>query len=329
MLNVPEAFVRAAQAALANPPAGMDRWFLTYCGELAEPRGLRTYLRASQQIFALAGGVRGKVIIDAGSGFGMVANLAATWGAARAFAVEIHRPMVESHARLLAGPFAHLDRVHPVRGDVSRLPLRDRSADLVLSIEAISHYYDSDRFLDECARVLRPGGHLVISDGNNGANPRIRRQVEALWERLENGPPGRFGDSDVPEPMVERRARIIRDRFPGLDADRVRALAELTSGLDRAAIEAVVAPHLAGGPPPEFRYQRGQCPREPFWGYWVERLFDPSALARSLKARGFAVRAWPHYGGARNDLVLVANQLLRRVPTFRFARAFRIAARRG
>src|SRR5260221_11080790 len=132
--------------------------------------------------------------------------------------------MVRSHQLMNAQHFPHLDgRVVPVRADASRVPLAAASADLVLCIDAISHYYDVDKFLDECTRVLRPGGWVVISDGNNGANPRIRAQTVELWERLEHGPMGRFGEHDVPEPMISPRGRGIRSRFPPLAPAAVSA----------------------------------------------------------------------------------------------------------
>ena len=129
---VPPAFEAAVRRAVGTPPAGVDPWFLRYCGDLARDRDLRTYARAKWQLVALAGGVRDKVVVDAGSGFGIGANLLAAWGARRVMAVEIHTPMVESHRRLLDRGFPGRERVLPLRGDVSRLPLRDRSADLVL-----------------------------------------------------------------------------------------------------------------------------------------------------------------------------------------------------
>src|SRR5690349_16353778 len=138
---VPPALAAAARRALAEPPAGVDPWFLRYCGDLAFDRGLRTYVRARWQMVSLAGGVRDKVVVDAGSGFGMCANLMAFWGARTVHGVEVHTPMVQSHARILAHAFPTLRNVHVVHGDVSRLPLRTASADLVLSIEAISHYF--------------------------------------------------------------------------------------------------------------------------------------------------------------------------------------------
>lgn len=322
-------FARTARACLEKTPEGVDPWFHGYHGDLLDERGLRTWTRAKQQLFGLIGGVLGRDVVDAGSGFGMVSNLMACWGARSVWAVEVHTPMIAAHRKLLDTHFRPVaDRVRPVRSDVSLLPLQDASVDVVLSIEAISHYYDVDAFLDECARVLRPGGFVVVSDGNNGANPRIREHTMELWQRFEQGPEGVFGDHVVPEPMHARRSRVVRKHFPALNEAEVDAYASATSGFDEAAILAAVREHRSGGSMPQAHYRRGDCPREPFWGYWLERLFDPRDLVRDLERRGFRAHALPHFGGARNDLVLAANHVLRAFPTFRFARAFRVVGRK-
>ncbi|MEQ1833080.1 MAG: class I SAM-dependent methyltransferase, partial [Candidatus Eisenbacteria bacterium] len=233
------------------------------------------------------------------------------------------------HALVNRAHFGELHgRVLPVVADSARLPLPTASADVVLSIEAISLFYDPEAFLDECARVLRPGGCVLISDGHNGANPAVRSHHEELWERLERGPMGRFGEHDVPEPMVARRERLIRDRFPGLAPALTSTLAERTSCMDRGQIMAAVRAHLAGGALPASPYRRGMCPREPEWGYCLDQLFDPRDLAARLTKRGFSARALPHYGGAANDLVNAANNILRAWPTFRWARGYRVVARK-
>lgn len=326
----PGEFRTAARTALTRPPAGVDPWFHGYHGDLLDDRGYQTWVRAKAQLLALIGGARDRVVVDAGSGFGMVSNLLASWGARRVWATEVHTPMVESHRKVLDAHFGALrDRVHPVRTDVSSLPIASASADVVLSIEAISHYYDVGRFFDECARVLRPGGFVVISDGNNGANPRIRQQTETLWQRLEAGPTGKLGDHEIPEPMVSRRQRVLRAAFPHLAQAQVVELAAVTSGYDAARIVREVGAYLGNaGPAPASPYRRGDCPREPVWGYWLERLFDPRELCSMLERRGFRAYALPHYGGAKNDLVHLANVALRQVPSFRFARAYRVVARR-
>jgi ubiquinone/menaquinone biosynthesis C-methylase UbiE len=325
----PSAFVESARRSLAQPPAGVDPWFRRYNGDLLDDKGLRTWVRAKRQLLDLVGGVRGKVIVDAGSGFGMVSNLLASWDAAHVWAVEVHAPMALSHRRINAAHFPQLkDRVLHVRGDASHFPLRAGTADVVMSIEAISHYYDVDAFLDECARVLRPGGHVLVSDGNNGANPSIRAYTRALWHRLELGPEGPFGDHVVPEPMIRRRERVLRQGFPQLPETRVVELAKLTSGMDRTQIMRAVHAQLAGGPAPASVYQFGQCPRDPEWGYVMEQLFDGRDLASRLAQRGFAARALPHFGGAASDAVHAVNVVLRTLPTHRWARAYRVVARK-
>lgn len=47
-----------------------------------------------------------------------------------------------------------------------RFPLNDDSYDVVYASEVIEHLYDTDRFLKECRRVLRPGGYMILETPN-------------------------------------------------------------------------------------------------------------------------------------------------------------------
>jgi SAM-dependent methyltransferase len=60
---------------------------------------------------------------------------------------------------------------HAIRGELTDggLPLRTESADAVLFSEVIEHLVDPDAALDEIRRVLRPGGHLMLSTPNLAA----------------------------------------------------------------------------------------------------------------------------------------------------------------
>ncbi|WP_408995137.1 class I SAM-dependent methyltransferase [Streptomyces europaeiscabiei] len=60
---------------------------------------------------------------------------------------------------------------YAVRGELADggLPLRSESADAVLFSEVIEHLVDPDAALDEIRRVLRPGGHLMLSTPNLAA----------------------------------------------------------------------------------------------------------------------------------------------------------------
>lgn len=50
------------------------------------------------------------------------------------------------------------------RGDLEALPLADRSVDLVLCALALTHLTSLHPAVGEFARVVRPGGHLVLTD---------------------------------------------------------------------------------------------------------------------------------------------------------------------
>jgi ubiquinone/menaquinone biosynthesis C-methylase UbiE len=49
-------------------------------------------------------------------------------------------------------------------GTAERLPYPDGSFDLVVSTTSFDHWSDQQAGLRECARVLLPGGHLVLAD---------------------------------------------------------------------------------------------------------------------------------------------------------------------
>lgn len=69
------------------------------------------------------------------------------------------------------GPtLAHLHTAYPalapVRANLVALPLRDESVDVVVCSQVVEHLWDQPGFVGECARVLRPGGRLLISTPN-------------------------------------------------------------------------------------------------------------------------------------------------------------------
>jgi SAM-dependent methyltransferase len=56
--------------------------------------------------------------------------------------------------------------VRSAAGDACRLPFKDASFDAVYSRSFFEHVYDVQLALSEQTRILRPGGLLIISDGN-------------------------------------------------------------------------------------------------------------------------------------------------------------------
>jgi SAM-dependent methyltransferase len=79
--------------------------------------------------------------------------------------------LVLARARVPAAEFLH--------GDLHRLPVADHSVDLVVCALALTHLPSVAPVITEFARVLRPGGHVVISDMHpetvlRGSIPSVR-----------------------------------------------------------------------------------------------------------------------------------------------------------
>ena len=58
------------------------------------------------------------------------------------------------------------DRVDLRQFDAQAMPFEDHSADVVILFEAIYYLPSAERFVDECRRVLRPGGQVLIATAN-------------------------------------------------------------------------------------------------------------------------------------------------------------------
>ncbi len=125
--------------------------------------------------------------------------------------------------------------------ELDDLPLENESVDLVVCAIALVHLPDIEQPFREFARVLRPGGHLVVSDqrglfadiglplvaeGPNGALGYIptypRRASDYLAAALPLGfRVLRCDEPRVPSPLLDDDGRTIGDgeRFPAQDPD--------------------------------------------------------------------------------------------------------------
>jgi 2-polyprenyl-6-hydroxyphenyl methylase/3-demethylubiquinone-9 3-methyltransferase len=99
-----------------------------------------------------------------------------------------------------------------VRGSVLAVPLADGCADVVTAGEILEHVEDPGQVLLECARLLRPGGVLVI---DSIADTRLAGLVAVrIAERLPGGPPPGIHD---PALFVDRRELLAAADRAGLD----------------------------------------------------------------------------------------------------------------
>ncbi|SEP01826.1 methyltransferase domain-containing protein [Trujillonella endophytica] len=144
----------------------------------------------------------GAVLVDLACGGGLMAPHAARLGY-RHVGVDLN----------LAGlRTAREHGVLPVRASVLAVPLADACTDVVVAGEVLEHVEDDVAVLAECARLLRPGGTLVI---DAIADTRLAGWVAVdLFERIPGGPPPGIHD---PALFVDRRRLLAAADRLGLD----------------------------------------------------------------------------------------------------------------
>ncbi len=137
--------------------------------------------RVALQGLLPAGGER---LVDIGAGFGRLADLYG--GFREVVLVDYSRSQLE-YAREHLGD----ERFTFVAADLYRLPLADGAVDAVVMVRVLHHLLDVPAALDQLARILVPGGTLVLEHANKrhiknivryllgrGGNPFEREPVE-------------------------------------------------------------------------------------------------------------------------------------------------------
>jgi SAM-dependent methyltransferase len=170
----------------------------------------------------------GKDVLEAGFGEGYGADLLADV-ARRVTGVDYDDSAV-AHVR------SRYPRVHVLQGNLAELPLSDGSVDVVVNFQVIEHLWDQSQFVAECARVLRPGGLLLISTPNRitftpgsdtPINPFHTRELNAreLTELLEDG---EFDVRSMCGVFHGPRLRELDAKYGGsvIEAQIARALAD-------------------------------------------------------------------------------------------------------
>jgi 2-polyprenyl-6-hydroxyphenyl methylase / 3-demethylubiquinone-9 3-methyltransferase len=143
----------------------------------------------------------GALLVDLACGGGLMAPHAARLGY-RHVGVDLGRSGLQ---------VAREHGVLPVRGSVLAVPLAAGCADVVVAGEVLEHVEDDVRVIAECARLLRPGGTLVV---DAIARTRLATLLAVrVAERLPGGPPPGIHD---PALFVDRRRLVAAAHEAGI-----------------------------------------------------------------------------------------------------------------
>jgi len=117
-------------------------------------------------------------VADLGCGEGYLTVEAARW-ARRVVAVDQSAEVLARGKALAAR--RKLGNITWKRGVLERLPMKDGSVDLALLSQALHHAEHPDRALAEAARILRPGGRLLVLELREHGETWVRAKLGDRW----------------------------------------------------------------------------------------------------------------------------------------------------
>lgn len=130
-----------------------------------------------EQIAAYVRGLEVPLVLDAGCGAGHVARTVAPWSR-QVVAFDLTEAMLEQVEHLMRQQ--QIANVVTRRGDVEELPFETASFDVVISRYSAHHWPHPARALEECLRVLRPDGALLISDIVASEEPALDSLLQTI-----------------------------------------------------------------------------------------------------------------------------------------------------
>ncbi len=139
--------------ALASLPDAYRRWRASRLGQITDTL-------EEELILELVGSPAGLRILDVGCGDGVLTAALAQGGAVVTG--------VDADPRMLAAGRARAEgmslAVEFVEGDIQALPFPDATFDVVIAVTVLCFVPDAEWAVREMARVLKPGGRMVIGE---------------------------------------------------------------------------------------------------------------------------------------------------------------------
>ena len=168
-------YSRLQQVRDARAQKAQD-YFATVAGSWDSIRSLYVpQAQVEQKLIELVGDEPVDELVDIGTGTGRILKLLAA-SVGRGVGIDLNNDMLAlARSNLEGADYAH---IHVRKGDMYRLPLEDASVDLVV-VHMVLHYSDHPcEVIAEAARVLAPGGRLLLIDFAAHSEEKLRSEYK-------------------------------------------------------------------------------------------------------------------------------------------------------
>lgn len=152
------------------------------------------------EIDAMLGDLSGKKVLDAGCGSGRLIKILRERGA-KITAIDISKKMLERMRKKYPD-------VEVVEGDVQKMPFASDFFDVIVAAFLIVHIKNLDEFFEECYRVLRPTGKLIVTNINQRRSPKLETKTgEIIIDSYYHRP------KDVMQSLESAFFKIEKEKF--------------------------------------------------------------------------------------------------------------------
>ncbi len=226
--------------------------------------------------------IDGGTFLDFGCKFGHLTPLLMEFGASQVVSVDVDDEYLSDGARFIGERFGS----QYVKSDDCYLEIPSNSVDFILVNEVISHINPMllDIFYSECTRVLKVGGQLVISDGNNFFHYNTRADLIDWYTLWESGSSKEFGESNYTKQRTVMIRRAFKERR--LPPETIDYYARNTAGLFGERLIETVRRGIEDEGFTERPHRPGMPPIHPGYGVAMERAFYPLQVEMSLRTYG-------------------------------------------
>lgn len=199
----------------------------SYAGWRSSRLGWITDALEQQLLFELLGRVAGKTLLDVGCGDGELASDLARRGAI-VTGLDTDAAMISAARRRSESERTQL---RLVEGQAEYLPFDNESFDNVVAVTVLCFVRDAERAIAEMARVLKPGGRLVIGELGRLSLWAMHRRVRG-WLGSETWRAARFRTASELRSLVQAAGLMVVEVRGAIHYPPFAMAAEVVSPVD-------------------------------------------------------------------------------------------------